>query len=93
MGVLESERWRKKAIFAFEAAGVPVGVYLLYSIVTRPVVAKVIERNIVYVSPHFYQTPMVVLYVAATCISCFFSSHAFVRLFGVMAFHPLSLSS
>ena len=26
-----------------------------------------------------------VLYLAATCVSCFFSSHGFVRLFGVLA--------
>ena len=25
------------------------------------------------------------LYLAATCVSCFFSSHGFVRLFGVLA--------
>ena len=85
MGVLEAVRWRKKAIFAFEAVGVAVGLYLLYFLVTRPVVAEAVCRHIVYVSPHFYQMPMIVLYVAATCVSCFFSSHGFVRLFGVLA--------
>ncbi|MEO6192972.1 MAG: DUF6629 family protein [Thermoanaerobaculia bacterium] len=85
IGVLEAVRWRRKAIFAFEASGVAVGLYLLYFIVTRPVVAEVIGRHIVYVSPHFYQVPMIVLYLAATCVSCFFSSHGFLRLFGVLA--------
>lgn len=85
MGVLEAVRWRKKAIFAFEAAGIPVGLYLLYFLVALPVVAEVIGRNIVYVSPHFYTIPVMVLYLAATCVSCFFSSHGFVRLFGVLA--------
>jgi hypothetical protein len=85
MGVMEAVRWRKKAIFAFEAAGVIVGLYLLYFIVTRPVVAEVVGSHIVYVSPHFYLIPMIVFYLAATCVSCFFSSHGFVRLFGVLA--------
>ncbi len=85
MGILETVRWRKKAIFAFEAAGAAVGLYLLYFLVTQPVVAEVAGRHIVYVSPHFYQVPMIVFYVAATCVSCFFSSHGFVRLFGVLA--------
>lgn len=85
MGVLEAVRWRKKAIFAFEAAGVAVGFYLLYFIVTRPVVAEVLGRHIVYASPHFYLIPVMVMYLAATCVSCFFSSHGFVKLFGVLA--------
>lgn len=85
MGILEAVRWRKKAFLAFEVAGLAVGLYLLYYLVTEPVVAEVIGRNIVYVSPHFYVTPVIVLYLAATCVSCFFSSHGFVRLFGVLA--------
>jgi hypothetical protein len=85
VGVLEAVPWRKKAIFAFEAAGVGVGLYLLYAIVTRPVVAEVVGKHIVYASPHFYVVPVMVLYLAATCVSCFFSSHAFARLFGVLA--------
>jgi hypothetical protein len=85
MGVMEAVRWRKKAIFAFEVPGVVVSLYLLYFIVTRPVVAEVVGNNIVYVSPHFYVIPMIVLYLAATCASSFFSSHGFVRLFGVLS--------
>ena len=85
MGVLETVRWRRRTIFAFEAAGIPVALYLLYYIVTRPVVAEVVGRHIVYVSPHFYVLPMMLLYLAATCVACFFSSHTFVRLFGVLA--------
>ena len=84
VGVLEAVRWRKRAIFAFEVAGVGVGLYLLYFIVTRPVVAEVVGRHIVYNSPHFYVMTVMVLYLAATCVSCFFSSHGFVKLFGVL---------
>ncbi len=85
MGILEAVPWRRKAIFAFEAVGVPVGLYLLYVLVTGPLVAEVVGSHIVYVSPHFYRIPVMVVYLAATCVSCFFSSHGFVRLFGVLA--------
>ena len=84
MGMLETVRWRKKAIFALEAAGVAVGLYLLYFIVSRPVVAEVLGRHIIYVSPHFYFIPVMLFYLAATRVSCFFSSHRFVQLFGVL---------
>jgi len=67
MGILEAVRWRKKAIFAFEAAGGAVGLYLLYFIVTRPVIAEVVGRHIVYASPHFYLIPVMVLYPAWPC--------------------------
>ncbi len=89
-GLLEAVRWRKKAIFAFEAAGVAVGLYLLYFIVTSPVVVEVIGSHIVYLSPHFYVIPMMMLYLAVTCFSCFLSSHGFVRLFGVLRWCPSS---
>ena len=89
LGFLESTPWRKRALLVFQAAGLIVGVYLLFFLIARPVVAQVdglhIVRHIVYESPHFFLAPVMVLYLAATCVSCFVSSHAFVRLFGVLA--------
>jgi hypothetical protein len=85
IGILETVRWRKKVFLGFGAAGITVGLYLLYFMVVNPLVAEVVGRHIVYVSPHFYVIPMILLYLAATCVSCFFSSHGFVKLFGVLA--------
>jgi hypothetical protein len=68
----------------FQAVGIAVGSYLLYFMVTRPVVAEIVGRHIAYQSPHFYIKPVIVLYVAATCFTGFFSSHPFVKLFGVL---------
>lgn len=85
MGVLETVPWRKRAIFTFRLAGIMVGLYLLYAMVTRPLVAEVVGRHIVYTSPHFYLLPVMVLYLASTCVSCWFSSHRFVKLFGVLS--------
>ncbi len=86
MGFMEAVPWRRKTIFAFEAVGCAVGLFLLYLIVTHPVVAEVVGHHIVYASIHFFDRPVMMLYVAATCFSCFFSSHGFVRLFGCLAF-------
>ncbi|OYZ23557.1 MAG: hypothetical protein B7Y39_04420 [Bdellovibrio sp. 28-41-41] len=86
IGILEAVNWRKKMILAFGVIGISVGLYLLYFIVVFPVAAEVIEHHIVYVSPHFYSIPVMVLYVATTCFSCFFSSHGFFRMFGGLAF-------
>ena len=84
IGLLEPESWRRKVIWGFQAIGLLVGGYLFYLLVDFPVTAVVAE-NIVYVSPYFYKLPTMGLYLAATCVSCFFSSDAMVRIFGVLA--------
>ncbi len=84
IGLLETVPWRRKVIWGFQGVGLFVGLYLLFLIVEYPVTAVVAE-NIVYVSPHFYKIPVMLLYLAATCVSCFFSSNATIRLFGLLA--------
>lgn len=81
---METMPWRRTAMLWFQVAGLAVGLYLLYFIVTRPVVAQV-DRHIVYVTPHFYIVAVMVFYLASTCVTGFLSSHGFVRLFGVLA--------
>lgn len=80
-GIMEPERRRRKVIWLFLLAGLGVGLYLLYLIVRYPLVSETRE-HVVYVSPHFYEIPMMLLYLAATCASCFFSSYRVVRVFG-----------
>lgn len=84
IGLLEAVPWRRKVIRGFLGIGLLVGLYLLYMIVEFPVIS-VAAANIVYVSPHFYKLPVILLYLAATCVSCFFSSDATVRIFGALA--------
>ena len=86
VGIMEAVLWRKKALFVFGAAGLAVGLYLLYFIVATPMVAEVVGQHIVYDSPHFYLIPVMTVYLAATCVSCLFSSHGFVKLFGALMF-------
>ena len=85
LGILERVRWRKRTLFAFLAAGIPVGLYLTHAIVTSTLVAEILGKHIVYVTPHRNLLIVGVLYVGATCLSCFFSSHGFLKLFGVLA--------
>jgi hypothetical protein len=81
---LESVAWRKTVISIFQVVGFAVGLYLLYIIVRFPVTSEV-DKNIVYVSPHFYKIPVMLLYLTATCIAPSFSSHKIVNFFGVLA--------
>lgn len=84
IGLLETVPWRRKVIWGFQGIGLLVGLYLLTMLVEFPVTA-VVATNIVYVSPHFYEVPVMLLYLAATCVSCFFSSDVTIRLFGALA--------
>ena len=84
IGLLETVAWRRTVIWGFQGVGLLVGLYLLFLIVEFPVTA-VAAKNIVYVSPHFFKIPVMLLYLAATCVSCFFSSHTTVRIFGALA--------
>tara|TARA_R110002111_G_scaffold200540_2_gene265832 strand:+ start:401 stop:1045 length:645 start_codon:yes stop_codon:yes gene_type:complete len=84
IGLLETVAWRKKVISVFQFMGIVVGLYLLYLIVKFPV-TSVVDKNIVYVSPHFYQLPVMSLYLGATCIGALFSSHGMIIIFGTLA--------
>ncbi|HEY3328017.1 MAG TPA: DUF6629 family protein [Novimethylophilus sp.] len=84
IGLVETVAWRKKVISAFQIIGITVGLYLLYLIVRFPVTSEV-DEHIVYVLPHFYKVPVMALYLAATCVVSFFSSHKLINVFGVLA--------
>ena len=61
-----------------------MGGYLFFQIVEFTVIS-VMAENIDYVSPHFHKIPVMLLYLMATCVSCFFPSVATVRVFGMLA--------
>jgi hypothetical protein len=84
IGLLETVAWRKKAILIFQFFGVAAGLYLLYLMIRFPLTSEV-NKHIVYVSPHFYQIPVMALYLAATCVGTLFSSHKMIKIFGVLA--------
>jgi len=87
--LLEPVAWRRKLLMAIALAGAGVGLYLLYFLVTEPIVSEVVGRHISYRSPHFYVAAVMVLYVLATCVSSFVSSCKTIRWFGAATFVAL----
>lgn len=84
--LMEKIVWRRKILSAFVVIGSVVSLYLLYFLITEPIRAEIVQNSIAYNSPHFYLVPMLLFYFSATCISCLFSSHRFVNIFGMFAF-------
>ena len=84
VGTLETVRWRRNALHGFLAAGLGVGLYLLYVLVRFPVTAEA-APNMVYLSPHFFGVPVMLAYLAATCVGPMFSSYPLIRWFGALA--------
>jgi hypothetical protein len=83
---LETVPWRRRVLIGIALAGSAVGLYLLATLFTLPIVATVSGRHIAYESPHFYALVAMSLYLLGTCASLMFSSHARVVAFGVGAF-------
>lgn len=83
---LETVSWRRRVLIAIATAGSGVGLYLLATLFTLPIVATVVGQHIAYESPHFYALTAMSLYLLGTCASLMFSSHARVVAFGVAAF-------
>lgn len=84
IGLVETVLWRKKVILAFQITGGAVGLYLLYFIVKFPITSE-IKVHVLYIFPHFHKPMVLLLYIAATCVSGFFSSHKMINTFGFLA--------
>lgn len=84
VALMEPDAGRRKVMWGFCLIGMVVGVHLLILITTQPLTATAVG-HIVYVSPRFYEWPMMVLYIAATCLASLFSGYALIRLFGMLA--------
>ena len=84
IGLVEIAPWRIKTILVFRYIGGAVGLYLLYFIARFPITSE-INEHVVYIFPDFHQPPILALYVAATCVSTFFSSHRIINVFGFLA--------
>ncbi|TLS68163.1 hypothetical protein FEF65_03980 [Mariprofundus erugo] len=84
IGMLEIIAWRKRTLWLLQLIGLSVGIHLLIQITTQPLTAEA-EAHVVYVSGHSYAWPMMILYMAATCLAPLLSSQPLIRLFGAMA--------
>jgi hypothetical protein len=76
---------RRRTLAAFVAAGLAVGLYLLYYMTIFPIVSRPTGRHIEYVSPHFFVFATMALYLASTAVSPLLSTHRTVKAFGVLA--------
>ena len=83
--LMEPAGWRQRALLAFVAAGAALGAYLLFVLLAYPVVARQTGQNIEYLSPHFFATASMTLYLLSTALSPVLSTYRLVQLFGVLA--------
>jgi hypothetical protein len=83
--LIEPPRRRRRALLAFVAAGLAVGVYLLYILAAFPVVSRPTGQHIEYVSPHFFAAVSMTLYLLSTTVSLLLSTHRTVKLFGALS--------
>ncbi|NML16946.1 DUF6629 family protein [Azohydromonas caseinilytica] len=84
--LLEDEPPRRRALGATAAAGLAVGLYLLYTLLADGIVARPTGQHIEYDARHLYIPVVMALYLLATTGSLLLSSHRGVQLFGVLAF-------
>ncbi len=65
-------------------AGTLVSGFFLYALLTQEVLAQIIGSHVKYHLPHKYEALAVIVYAAAACLAPLMSSHALVRLFGMV---------
>ncbi len=90
--LIEPLRSRRRALRAFAAGGIGLGVYLLYMLVAFPTISRITGQHIEYVSPHFFAVAVMTLYLLSTTVSPIISSHPMVKVFGVLALLAFGLA-
>lgn len=83
IGLLESDADRKKILYVIQCIGIIVGLYLLYFMLSNTIVSQIVNKSIIYTMPSRYGVLLVGMYLIATCVSCLFSSHRIINIFGV----------
>ena len=81
---LETDPNRKQILAVFQGLGAGVSLYLLYFMVSHPVISHIVNKSIVYPIPAEYGPLIMGLYLLATCVSCFFSSNKIINIFGML---------
>lgn len=81
---LEVDSHRKQILAVFQGLGIGVSLYLLYFIVSHPVVSNIVNKSIVYPMPTEYGPLIMGLYLLAVCVSCFFSSSKIINILGTL---------
>lgn len=82
--LIEANTLRRETLSLFSLLGFSLGMYLLYTIITYPVTAHVVEHSIAYDSPHFYSLIILLMYLVTICGSCYMSSHKIINILGLV---------
>ncbi len=83
---LEHDQIRRKILVFFFGIGVAVGFSQLYIICTVPVYSLIAGNSIVYIVPESFANILMILYLMTVCLCCAFSSHRYVKIFGLALF-------
>ncbi len=83
--MIEPAAGRQRTLTALVLAGSAVGIYLLYVLVTFPVVSRPTGQHVEYDSPHFFAAAVMTLYLISTTVSPLLSTLRGVQVFGVLA--------
>ena len=84
--LIERNPWRRNVLRIFVGIGVVVSLCFFYFLCTETTKTEIMYKCIAYIAPHFSVVSLFSLYTIATCVSCLFSSHRFINLFGIAAF-------
>lgn len=80
--LIEKNPTRKKILYAFQVAGVAVGIYLLYAIIQNPIVSSILNHSIKYETVFLYKFLITGFYITVVCGSFLVSSERLLNLFG-----------
>ena len=92
VGLLEETPWRRKVLFIISVAGVVVSIFLFKAMLQNPVTAELQGGHIVYEFGHVHVVAATLVYVLGTCVGPLFSSHTYIRWFGLAAFGSAALA-
>jgi hypothetical protein len=84
VGLIEPNGRRRQLMLLCLAVGAGVGAYLLWSIVTRPHGAVILDGHIVYVTKHEYSDAVALCYLTATSLPLILSSQRTVATLGAI---------
>lgn len=79
---MEQVAWRRRVLGACVVIGLGVAAHGLFTVATGPRTAQVSGGSIQYEMPSWY---VIALYLVATCVGAFFSSHVVIRVLGASA--------
>lgn len=84
IGLIESNKTRKKIILTITILGILVSLYLLFFVLIKnPLTSTTINNSIAYIQKIPYKEIVIIIYLIAVCGSCFISSHRWIKLFGI----------